>query len=195
MRVVGLTGSIGMGKTTTAAMFAARGVPVHDADAAVHALYGGAALAPIEAAFPGITADGRVDRARLAKRVVGDADALARLESIVHPLVRESQDMFLHDKRAAGARLVVVDVPLLFEAGGLDRVDVVVVVTADRETQRARVLARPGMTEEKFQALLARQVPDEEKRRRAHFLVESGRGFEGAERDVGAVLRALAATL
>ena len=195
MRVVGLTGSIGMGKTTTAAMFAARGVPVHDADAAVHALYGGAALAPIEAAFPGITAAGRVDRARLAKRVVGDADALARLESIVHPLVRESQDMFLHAKRAAGARLVVVDVPLLFEAGGLDRVDVVVVVTADRETQRARVLARPGMTEEKFQALLARQVPDEEKRRRAHFLVESGRGFEAAERDVGAVLRALAATL
>lgn len=195
MRVVGLTGSIGMGKTTTAAMFAARGVPVHDADAAVHALYGGAALAPIEAAFPGITADGRVDRARLAKRVVGDADALARLESIVHPLVRESQDVFLHAKRAAGARLVVMDVPLLFEAGGLDRVDVVVVVTADRETQRARVLARPGMTEEKFQALLARQVPDEEKRRRAHFLVESGRGFEAAERDVGAVLRALAATL
>ena len=195
MRVIGLTGSIGMGKTATAAMFAARGVPVHDADAAVHALYGGAALAPIEAAFPGVTVDGRVDRARLAERVVGDAEALARLESIVHPLVRENQRAFLHDKRAAGARLVVVDVPLLFEAGGLDRVDVVVVVSADREIQRTRVLARPGMTQEKFQALLARQVPDEEKRRRAHFLVGSGRGFGAAERDVGAILRALAATL
>ena len=194
MRIVGLTGSIGMGKSTTASMFAARGVAVHDADAAVHALYGGAAMAPIEAAFPGAVSGGRVDRAQLAERVVGDAEALARLEAIVHPLVRESQEAFLHDKRAAGARLVVVDVPLLFEAGGLDRVDVVVVVSADRETQRARVLARPGMTDEKFQALLARQVPDEEKRRRAHFLVDSGRGFDAAERDVGAILRALAAT-
>ena len=184
-----------MGKTTTAAMFVARGVPVHGADAAVHALYGGRAVAPIEAAFPGVTTDGRVDRAKLAERVVGDADAMAQLEAIVHPLVRESQDAFLHERRARGARLVVVDVPLLFETGGLDRVDVIVVVSADRETQRARVLARPGMTQEKFDALLARQVPDEEKRRRAHFLVDSGRGFDAAERHVGAILRALAATL
>jgi dephospho-CoA kinase len=195
MRVIGLTGSIGMGKTTTAAMFAVRGVPVHDADAAVHRLYRGAAVAPLEAAFPGVTADGVVDRARLAERVVGDPEALARLEAIVHPLVQESQRAFLREARAGGHRLAVVDVPLLFEAGGAERVDIIVVVTADAEIQRARALERPGMTEEKLAALLARQVPDAEKRRRAHFLVDSGHGFDAAERQVDAILRALAATL
>ncbi len=195
MRVIGLTGSIGMGKTTTAAMFAARGVPVHDADAAVHRLYRGEAVAPLEAAFPGVTVDGTVDRARLAERVVGDTGALARLEAIVHPLVRESQAAFLRDRRAEGHRLVVVDVPLLFEAGGAGRVDIIVVVTADADIQRARALQRAGMTEAKLAALLARQAPDAEKRRRAHFLVDSGHGFEAAARQVDAILRALAGAL
>jgi dephospho-CoA kinase len=195
MLVVGLTGSIGMGKSTTAAMFAARGVPVHDADAAVHRLYRGKAVAPLEAAFSGVTAGGVVDRARLAERVVGDADALARLEAIVHPLVRESERDFLAAARAGGTRLAVVDVPLLFEVGASDRVDIVLVVSADAAVQRARVLSRQGMTEEKFAALLARQIPDHEKRRRAHFVIDSGRGFDAAGRAVTAILRALAHTL
>jgi dephospho-CoA kinase len=195
VRVIGLTGSIGMGKTTTAAMFAARGVPVHSADAAVHKLYRGEAVAPLEAAFPGVAVDGVVDRARLAERVVGDADALARLEAIVHPLVRESEREFLRDRRAGGYRLVVVDVPLLFEVGASDRVDVIVVVTAAPEIQRARVLARAGMTEARFNSLLARQIPDAEKRRRAHFLVDSGHGFDAAARQVDSILRALASML
>lgn len=190
---IGLTGSIGMGKSTTAAMFAERGVPVHDADAAVHRLYKGEAAAPIEAAFPGVTVDGVVDRARLAERVVGDADALAQLESIVHPLVRESQRAFLAKAEGEGHRIAVVDVPLLFETGGTGRFDAIVVVSAADEIQRARVMKRPGMTEEKLDALLARQVPDAEKRRRAHFVVDSGRGFEAAGRQVDAILRALAA--
>lgn len=195
MRIVGLTGSIGMGKSTTAAMFAERGVPVHDADAAVHQLYSGRAAAALEDAFPGVAVDGVVDRERLAERVVGDPDALTRLEAVVHPLVRESQDEFLRERWAEGRRLVVVDVPLLFEVGGTARVDVIVVVTADAEIQRARVLARPGMTEEKLAALLARQVPDGEKREQAHFLVDSGYGFEAAGRQVDAILRALASAL
>ena len=195
MRIIGLTGSIGMGKTTTASMFAARGVPVHDADAAVHALYRGRAVAPLEAAFPGVVVDGMVDRARLAERVVGDREALARLEAIVHPLVRESGETFRRERRAEGRRLVVVDVPLLLETGGAEKVDVIVVVTADAAIQRARVAKRPGMTEEKLLALLARQVPDMEKRRRAHFLVDSGHGLAAARRQVDAILRALAQTL
>ncbi len=195
MRVVGLTGSIGAGKTTTGAMFAARGVPVHDADAAVHRLYRGAAVAPLEAAFPGVVANGAVDRARLAELVVGDPGALARLEAIVHPLVRESEDAFLARNRVEGRRLVVLDIPLLFETDAQDRVDAIVVVTVEPEVQRARVLARPGMTEEKLNALLARQVPDREKRRGAHFIVDSGRGFEAAGREVDAILAALAFTL
>lgn len=195
MLVVGLTGSIGMGKSTTAAMFAARGVPVHDADAAVHRLYQGGAVAPLEEAFPGVTVDGVVDRARLAERIVGDADALARLEAIVHPLVRESQREFLAQMKAEGHRIVVVDVPLLLEAGGPARVDVIVVVSAAAEIQRARVLARPGMTEEKLEALLVRQVPDTAKKRRAHFVIDTGRGFDAAGREVEAILRALAKTL
>ncbi len=194
MRVIGLTGSIGMGKTTTAAMFAERGVPVHDADAAVHRLYAGEAAPALEAAFPGVAVDGVVDRARLAERVVGDSDALARLEAIVHPLVRKSEDAFVSEMRAGGHRIVLVDVPLLFEAGGSERVDVIVVVTADAEIQRARVMARTGMTEEKFASLLARQAPDHDKRRRAHFLVDSGHGLDAARRDVEAILYALAMT-
>ncbi len=192
MRVVGLTGSIGMGKSTTAAMFAARGVPVHDADAAVHRLYRGDAVAALQEAFPDVTRDGAVDRALLAERIVGDRDALERLEAIVHPLVRESEKRFLAARRGEGCRLAVVDIPLLFETGGSDRVDAVVVVTASAAVQRERVLARPAMTEEKLKSLLARQIPDEEKRRRAHFLVDSGRGFEPAGREVDAILRALA---
>lgn len=195
MRVVGLTGSIGMGKSTTAAMFAARGVPVHDADAAVHRLYRGSAVSTLEQAFPGVTVDGKVDRGRLAERVVGDPQALSELEAIVHPLVRESERLFLEEVRAGGHRLAVVDVPLLFETGRVDGVDVIVVVTADAAIQRERVLSRPGMTEEKLETLLARQVPDGEKRRRAHFIVDSGRGFAFAGRAADAILRALALTL
>jgi len=195
MRIIGLTGSIGMGKSTTAAMFAARGVPVHDADAVVHRLYRGEAVAPLAQAFPGVTADGVVDRARLAERVVGDAEALARLEAIVHPLVRDSERAFVATCKAGGHRIVLVDVPLLFETRDADRADIILVVTAAAEVQRARVLARPGMTEEKLQALLSRQMPDAEKRRRAHFLVDTGHGFEAAGRAVDAILRALGSAL
>ncbi len=195
MRILGLTGSIGMGKSTTAAMFAAEGVPVHDADAAVHRLYRGAAVAPVEAAFPGVAVDGVVDRARLAAKVVGDPDALARLEAIVHPLVRESELAFLARRKAEACRLVVLDIPLLFETGATDRVDAIVVVTAAPEIQRERVLARPGMDAAKLDTLLARQVSDMEKRRRAHFLVDSGKGMEPARRAVAAILAALAFTI
>ena len=190
MRVIGLSGSIASGKSTTAKMFARRGVPVHDADAAVHRLYRGA-VEPVEAAFPGVTVDGAIDRARLSERVVGDPAALARLEAIVHPLVRESEDAFLAREKARGTRLVVVDVPLLFETSQADRAGVLVVTTVAPEIQRARVLARPGMTAAKLEALLARQMPDAEKRKRAHFLVDSGHGLEAAERQVDAILRAL----
>jgi dephospho-CoA kinase len=192
VRIIGLTGSIGMGKSTTAAMFRAKGVPVHDADAAVHRLYRSEAVAEIERTFPGVTAGGVVDRAKLAERVAGDDGALARLEALVHPLVRSSEEGFLVRSREAGRRLVLLDIPLLFETGGQGRVDAVVVVTADAETQRRRVLARPGMTAARFEALLARQTPDIEKRRRAHFVVDTGHGFEAADRKVSAILRALA---
>ena len=192
MRILGLTGSIGMGKSTTAAMFAARGVPVHDADRAVHALYAGAAVAPLEAAFPGVTRDGVVDRARLSARVLGDPAALAALEAIVHPLVREAEAAFLGSVRDAGHRLALLDVPLLLETGQADRVDVVVVVTAAADTQRHRVLSRPGMTPDRFESILARQMPDARKRRHAHFLVETDDGMAAAERRVASILRALA---
>ncbi len=188
---LGLTGSIGMGKSTTAAMFRAEGVPVHDADAAVHRLYAGKAAPLVEAAFPGVVMDGRVDRALLGQRVLGDGAAMKRLEAIVHPLVREAEEEFLQEaaKRSAVA---VLDIPLLFETGGEARADAIVVVTADPKTQRARVLARPGMSEERFRQILARQMPDAEKRRRAHFLVDSGRGLESARRQVRDILRATA---
>ncbi len=193
--ILGLTGSIGMGKSTTAKMFAARGVPVHDADAAVHRFYHGAAVTPIAEAFPGVVEGGVVDRSRLAERVVDNAEALEQLEAIVHPLVRESQSSFLAKTRAEQRRLVLLDIPLLFETGAEGRVDAIVVVSADRAIQRERVLARPGMTEARLNALLARQVSDEEKRRRAHFLVDSGRGMEAARRAVDAILAAVAFAL
>jgi dephospho-CoA kinase len=190
--VVGLTGSIAMGKSTTAAMFRAAGVPVQDADAAVHALYGGAAVEPVEAAFPGVAVEGRIDRERLAARVVGDAEALRRLEAIVHPLVRAAERDFLVRAAATGARVAVLDVPLLLETGGDRRVDAVVVVTAPAEIQRTRALARPGMTEARLSAILARQMPDAEKRRRAHFVIDTGHGLEAARTAVTAILRSLA---
>ena len=191
MIVLGLTGSIGMGKSTTARMFVEQGVPVHDSDEAVHRLYAGAAAPLVEAAFPGTTRDGVVDRALLAARILGDADAISRVEAIVHPLVRADADTFLARARASGAPIAVLDIPLLFETSGTGRVDKVVVVTAPAEVQRQRVLARPGMTEEKFRAILARQVPDAEKRRLADFIVDSSQGMEAARDQVRAIIDAL----
>ncbi|MER9075574.1 dephospho-CoA kinase [Mesorhizobium sp. M0904] len=191
MIVLGLTGSIGMGKSTTAKMFAEAGVPVHDSDEAVHRLYAGKAAPLVEAAFPGTTRSGAVDRAALAERVLGDAPALKRLEAIIHPLVRADADAFLAENRAAGAPLAVLDIPLLFETGGGNRVDKVVVVTAPPEVQRARVLARPGMNEEKLASILARQVPDAEKRRRADFVIDTGQGFDAARAAVKAIIAEL----
>ncbi len=191
MRIVGLTGSIGMGKTTTAAMFRDLGVPVHDADAAVHRLYCGPAVAAVEAAFPGVAPSGSVDRKLLAERVLDDPAALKRLEAIVHPLVAAEEARFLEDCRSRGEPVVLLDIPLLFEAGGAERVDAIVLVTADAAIQRQRVLARPGMTAERFAAIAARQLPDAEKRKRAHFLVDTGHGMDPARRQVAAILRAL----
>ena len=191
MIVLGLTGSIGMGKSTTAKMFADSGVPVHDSDEAVHRLYRGKAAPLVEAAFPGTTADGVVDRSKLAQRVLGDPAALKRLEAIVHPLVRADATAFLKRHHAAGAPLAVVDIPLLFETGGRERVDQVVVVTAPPEVQRERVLSRPGMTEEKFSKILAKQVPDDEKRRQADFVIDTGRGMEAARQAVADVIEEL----
>ncbi|MDX8539815.1 dephospho-CoA kinase [Mesorhizobium sp. M4B.F.Ca.ET.215.01.1.1] len=192
MIVLGLTGSIGMGKSTTAKMFAEAGVPVHDSDETVHRLYAGKAAPLVEAAFPGTTDAGVVDRARLGARVLGDAVALKRLEAIIHPLVRADADAFLARHRAAGAPLAVLDIPLLFETGGRDRVDKVVVVTAPAEVQRARVLARPGMSEAKLAAILAKQVPDADKRRQADFIVDTGQGFDAARAAVAAIIAELA---
>ena len=192
MFILGLTGSLGMGKSTTAGFFAEAGVPVHDADAVVHRLYEGEAAAAIEAAFPGTTAAGKVDRARLAARIVDDPEALRRLEAIVHPLVRDAEARFLADARAQGAEVVVLDIPLLLETAGDQRVDAIVVVSAPSETQRQRVLERPGMTPEKFDALLARQMSDSEKRRHADFVVDTSRGFEAARAQVKEILRAIA---
>ncbi|RWA58239.1 dephospho-CoA kinase [Mesorhizobium sp.] len=192
MIVLGLTGSIGMGKSTTAKMFAEAGVPVHDSDETVHRLYAGKAGPLVEAAFPGTTDAGVVDRARLGARVLGDAVALKRLEAIIHPLVRADADAFLARHRAAGAPLAVLDIPLLFETGGRDRVDKVVVVTAPAEVQRARVLARPGMSEAKLAAILAKQVPDADKRRQADFIVDTGQGFDAARAAVAAIIAELA---
>ena len=192
MIVLGLTGSIGMGKSTTAAMFEALGAPVYDADAAVHALYaaGGGAVAAVEAAFPGVVgADGAVDRTLLAARVVGAPEQLRRLEAVVHPLVGAHRAAFF--ERVAEAEVVVVDVPLLFETGGERAVDAVAVVSAPAEMQRARVLARPGMTPEKLDAILARQLPDADKRARADFVIDTGRGMDAARAETAAVLAAL----
>jgi dephospho-CoA kinase len=189
MFVLGLTGSLAMGKSTTARFFAEAGVPVHDADAAVHRLYEGEAVAAVEAAFPGTTTGSKVDRNRLAARVLDDPAALQRLEGIVHPLVRESERRFLAQAEEAGAVLAVLDIPLLFETGGDRRVDAVVVVSAPPEVQRRRMLERPGMTEQKLSALLARQLPDAEKRRRADFLVDTSLGFDAARAQVREIIR------
>jgi len=189
---IGLTGSIGMGKSTTADMFASRGVPVHDADATVHRLYEGHAAPLINEAFPGTVVDGKVDRSLLSKQVLGQPDAMKRLEEIVHPLVHEEERTFLDMARLDGHSVVLLDIPLLFETGAEDRVDVIVVVTADADTQRERVLARPGMNEERFQSILEKQVPDAEKREKADFLIDTGLGLDAAERRVDEILEELA---
>ncbi len=188
MIVIGLTGSIGMGKSTTSAMFAAAGVPVYDADAEVHRLYapGGAAVEPVEAAFPGVAREGAIDRGRLGERVLGDPEALARLNGIVWPLMGQARAEFFD--RVQGAEVVVLDIPLLLETGGDKGVDAVVVVSAPAEVQRARVLARPGMTRERLDAVLAAQMPDAEKRRRAHFIVDTSHGLDHARNQVQAIL-------
>jgi dephospho-CoA kinase len=190
--VLGLTGSIGMGKSATAAIFRRFGVPVHDADATVHRLYEGKAAPLIEAAFPGSAPAGVVDRAALSRQVIGAPESMARLEGIVHPLVRGEEERFLAEALAAHAPVAVLDIPLLFETDGQSRCDAVLVVTAAPDVQHARVLARPGMSKDKFAAILRKQMPDAEKRRRAHFVVDTGRGFPSAERQVGDILRALA---
>lgn len=187
--VLGLTGSIGMGKSATAALFREAGVPVHDADAAVHALYRGEAVPLVEAAFPGVTRDGEVDRAALGALVMNDPAAMARLEAIVHPLVRQAEVRFLEQARREGRRLVVLDIPLLFETGGEKRCDAVAVVSAPAPVQKARVLARPGMTEERFAAIVGKQLPDSVKRQRADVVIDTSQGFESARRQVQDVIR------
>ena len=193
MFILGLTGSIGMGKSTTANFFREAGVPVHDSDAVVHRLYEGEAVGPVEAAFPSVTVDGKIDRAKLSGKLVDSPDAIRKLEAIVHPLVRAVSERFLQEQKAKGARAVVLDIPLLFETGGEKRVDAVVVVSAPAGVQRERVLRRPGMTAERLDALLARQMSDAEKRARAHFLVDSSRSFDSARAQVHGILRAIAA--
>ncbi|MGG5886919.1 dephospho-CoA kinase [Falsiroseomonas sp. HC035] len=191
MRIIGLTGSIGMGKSTAANTFRRLRVPVFDADAAVHALQGrgGAAVAPIEAAFPGTTRAGRVDREALRSRVLGDPAALRRLERIVHPLVRRAEEAFLKACRRRGERLAVLDIPLLLETAGEDRVDLVLVVSAPARVQRARVLCRGGMTPDRMAAILARQLPDAEKRRRADIVVPTGLSRHHAQRRIRRLVR------
>jgi len=192
MIVLCLTGSLAMGKSTTARFFVEAGVPVHDADVAVHRLYAGDAAPAIETAFPGSTVDGKVDREKLGARVIGAAAAMARLEAIVHPLVRREEERFLRDAEASGAQVAVLDIPLLFETGGDRRCDAVVVVSSPPEVQRARAFERPGMTEEKFASLLAKQMPDAEKRARADFIVDSAQGLDSARAQVHAILQAAA---
>jgi dephospho-CoA kinase len=191
--VIGLTGSIGMGKSTTAGMFREAGVPVYDADAAVHDLYdrGGAAVGPVGEAFPGVVKDGRVDREELRKRVLGQPDELKRLNAIVHPLVGQDRVQFFEKAKADGADMVVLDVPLLFETGGHANMDAVVVVTAPPEMQRERVLARPGMSPERLDAILAQQMADAEKRARAHFVVDTSQGLEPARAQVAQIIAAM----
>ena len=178
MLILGLTGSIGMGKSTTAKLFTEAGVPVYDADATVHRIYEGEAAPAIEAAFPGTTVNGRVDRARLSERVMHDSAAIRRLEQIVHPMLRSHHQKFLEEAEKSGAPVAVMDVPLLYETGGETRVDAVVVVTTSPEVQRERILARENMTGEKLDALLARQLPDAEKRKRADFVVDTSHGLD-----------------
>lgn len=190
MKVIGLTGSIGMGKSTTAAMFRDAGIPVYDADQAVHDLYavGGAAVGPVGDAFPGVVRDGRVDRETLRQRVLGKPEELKRLNSIVHPLVGQDRGKFFKHVEEIGADMVVLDIPLLFETGGDANMHAVVVVTAPPEMQRERVLARPGMTPERLDAILAQQMDDAEKRARAHYVVDTGRGLEAAREQVSTII-------
>lgn len=191
MIILGLTGSIGMGKSTTAKLFAEAGVPVYDADATVHRLYEGEAVSSIEAAFPGTTANGKVDRARLSEQVVHDPAAMKRLEQIVHPMLGASRQKFFDDAEASGAPVVVVDVPLLFETGGEKRVDAVVVVTSSPEIQRERVLARGTMDAAKLDSILARQLHDAEKRRRADFVVDTSHGLDPVRAQIADILAAV----
>ena len=188
MIIVGLTGSIGMGKSTTANIFREQGIPVHDADQTVHELYKAEAVAPVEARFPGVAVEGIIDRERLSREVIGNAQAMRDLEAIVHPLVREKEISFIENARKAGAALVVLDIPLLFETNRQDRVHIVVVVTTSPKIQRERVLARPGMSKEKYQAILAKQVPDAEKRARADYIVDTSVGIEDAEEQVRKII-------
>lgn len=189
MKILGLTGSIGMGKSTTAEMFRAEGVPVYDADASVHALYanGGAAVGPVEEAFPGVTKSGAIDRQTLKERVLGDDTAMKQLEAIVHPLTAKAQVAFKQEAEASGAAFVVLDIPLLFETGGDKRCDHIAVVTAPLAVQRERVLSRPDMTEQAFQSILSRQTPDADKRASADFIINTSFGLDFARAHVRAI--------
>ena len=188
MRILGLTGSIGMGKSTTAKLFAEAGVPVYDADATVHKVYEGEAAPAVEAAFPGTTVNGKVDRQKLSARVVHDPAAIRQLEAIVHPMLRSYHQKFLEQAEASGAPVAVMDVPLLFETGGDKRVDAVVVVTTSPELQRERILARGTMTGEALDAILARQMPDSEKRKRADFVVDTSHGLDPVRAQIRDIL-------
>ena len=192
MLILGLTGSIGMGKSTTANLFAEAGVPVYDADAAVHRIYQGEAAPAIEAAFPGTTVEGKVDRAKLSAKVLHDPAAIKQLEQIVHPMLGASRQKFLDDAEGSGAPVVVMDIPLLFETGGEKRVDAVVVVTTSPEAQRERIMARGTMTSEALDAILARQLPDAEKRRRADFVVDTSHGLDPVRGRIRDILQQLA---
>ncbi|WP_332303781.1 dephospho-CoA kinase [Rhizobium sp. GR12] len=192
MIVIGLTGSIGMGKTTTAKLFAGEGVPVLDSDAVVHDLYRAEAVPLIESAFPGTTISGVVDREKLGSVLRKNPANFSKLEAIVHPLVRERQESFLEKARKEDQRFALLDIPLLFETGADARVDKIVVVSCAPEIQRQRVLSRPGMTEEKFEMILARQLPDADKRRRADFVIDTGNGVEAAQDQVRGILQRLA---
>ncbi|MEP3074351.1 dephospho-CoA kinase [Maricaulis sp.] len=197
MKIIGLTGSIGMGKSATARLFREAGIPVFDSDACVHALYdaGGAAVGPVEAAFPGSLAeDGSIDRARLSRQLNEDPDGFARLEAIVHPLVGEARQHFLDAARKDGADIVILDVPLLFETGGHEHVDAVIAVHAPHHVRRERVLQRPGMTEDKLAAIIARQTPDSVKLEKADYIVETSGGFDDARQQVGKIIAALRAS-
>ena len=188
MLLLGLTGSIGMGKSTTAKLFAEAGVPVYDADATVHQVYEGEAAPAMEAAFPGSTVNGKVDRQKLSAMVVNNSEAMTRLEKVVHPMLRSHQQKFLSDAERSGAPVAVLDIPLLFETGGENRVDAIVVVTTSPEIQRARILARENMTPDKLEAILVRQMPDAEKRQRADFIVDTSSGLEPVRQRIGEIL-------
>jgi dephospho-CoA kinase len=191
MVVLGLTGSIGMGKSTTLQMFSDEGIKTYSADAAVHDLYAGKAAPLIEAAFPGSTKEGIVERQMLSAKVLGNPDALKKLESIVHPLVREAELEFVSTAKASGEKLIVVDIPLLFETGGQARVNKILVVTADPDIQRARVLAREGMSEQKLDSILARQMKDADKRKLADFIIDTGKGLDHARNQVRTIIKKL----